>query len=619
MSTSVSRDLNALPTPGTRVTLLRMLDLARDFRGVLLVSIVLAVAAQAFTLAIPALSGDAVDQALGTHDRGRVLMFAFLIAGAGAIRCVLMVIRRFIGGRMAVDIEYDLRQRMYAHMQRLGFAFYDQNQTGQLMSRTTNDLSAVRVFLSYGLLFVSQYVLTIVATSIVLLYVQPLLALPVLATMPVLVWVAVRYSRVSHPILIDAQARLADVTTQAEESVVGVRVVKSFGQEKRQLSRFRSRSEAVFAANIRANKQRAIYLPIMELIPTVTLAIVILLGGWLVIQNRMTIGGFVEFNLLLGIIVPPLRMLGMWVGQLQRAVASGARIVAVLDTEPELVSGEEPLPAGGGAISFRNVSFGYRDGHSVIDDVSIEIEAGSTVALIGPTGCGKTTLTTLIPRFYDVRAGAVAVDGVDVRELRLDQLRREVGVVSEDPFLFSDTVAANISFGRPGATGEQIREAARRAQAAEFIELLPKGYETLIGERGLSLSGGQRQRLAIARALLTNPRILILDDATASVDATTESLIKEALREVMTGRTTLIVAHRMSTIALADRILVLDEGRIAADGDHETLALTSPLYASIRAHAQLSTTFVDLDGDAFIAEVNERAERERDATMTERS
>ena len=331
-TTETTRDLNALPTPGSWVTLKRMLDLARNFRGMLVLSIVLAVAAQAFTLAIPALSGDVVDRALGGHDRSQVITYALLIAGAGAIRGILMVIRRFVGGRMAVDIEYELRDRLYRHLQKLGFAFYDANQTGQLMSRTTNDLSAVRIFLSYGLLFVTQHVLTIVATSVVLLYVQPLLALPVLATMPFLVYIAVRYSRVSHPLLIDAQARLADVTTQAEESVVGVRVVKSFGQEVRQLDRFRTRSEDVFRANIRANRQRAIYLPILELVPSLGLAIVILLGGWLVIHGHMTIGEFVEFNLLLGIVVPPLRMLGMWVGQLQRAVASGARIVAVLDT-----------------------------------------------------------------------------------------------------------------------------------------------------------------------------------------------------------------------------------------------------------------------------------------------
>jgi ABC-type multidrug transport system fused ATPase/permease subunit len=521
---------------------------------------------------------------------------------------------------MAVDIEFSLRERLYGHLQKLGFSFYDANQTGQLMSRTTNDLSAVRVFLSYGLLFVTQHVLTIVATSIVLLWVQPLLALPVLATMPFLVWIAVRYSHVSHPLLVDAQARLADVTTQAEESVVGVRVVKSFGQEPRQLTRFRDRSEDVFRANIRANRQRAIYLPILELIPSLGLAIVILLGGWLVIHGRMTIGEFVEFNLLLGIVVPPLRMLGMWVGQLQRAVASGARIVAVLDTEPELVSGAQPLPAGRGAVDFRGVSFGYGpDRPTIVDDVSFTLEAGSTVALIGPTGCGKTTLASLVPRFYDVTAGAVLVDGVDVRELRLDELRRQVGVVSEDPFLFSDTVRANIAFGRPDASDEEVRVAARRAQAAEFIESLPLGYETVIGERGLTLSGGQRQRLAIARALLTNPRILILDDATASVDATTEARIKEALTEVMEGRTTLIVAHRMSTIALADRILVLDGGRIVADGDHDTLAHESPLYASIRSHATLAEAFVDLDGDEHIAEVHERALRDREAGLVERA
>jgi ATP-binding cassette subfamily B protein len=345
---------------------------------------------------------------------------------------------------------------------------------------------------------------------------------------------------------------------------------------------------------VQANRQRALYVPLISFIPLLAQAAVLLVGGRMVANGMLPIGEFIAFNLYVTMLVTPLRSLGMWIGQAQRATASGERIFEIMD-EPEDVRdrpGAVALPRGEGQIRFEGVGFSYGTGRPVLEDVDLEIAPGRTVALIGHTGSGKTTLTSLVPRFYDVTAGCVLVDGVDVRDAEVGSLRSAIGVISQDPFLFSATVRENIAFGRADATGEQVEEAAHLAQAHEFVEQLPEGYDTVIGERGITLSGGQRQRLAIARALLVDPRILILDDATASVDATTEARIRLGLREAMRGRTTLIIAHRLSTIALADEIVVLDGGRIAARGQHDELLATSPVYRDIYEHGLLEAQFV---------------------------
>ena len=381
------------------------------------------------------------------------------------------------------------------------------------------------------------------------------------------------------------QQKIADVTTIAEENIVGVRVVKAFAQEPPQQGHFSVATERVFARSMDA-AELARYIPFMSALPSLGIAAVVLLGGHKVIDGWLWLGAFFAANGYMLLLAAPLRGVGMLVGQYQRAIAAGDRMFEVLDAERDLVEqpGAAPLRRGPGRIRFESVEFGYETG-PVLHDMNLEVAAGSTVALIGPTGCGKTTLTTLIPRFYDVAGGSVSVDGADVRSLTLDSLRQQVGIVSQDTFLFSTTVAENIAYGAPGATPEQIVQAARQAQAHEFICDLPDGYETRVGERGLTLSGGQRQRIAIARALLMNPRILILDDATASVDASTEARIKLALREVMKGRTTLIIAHRLSTISMADRVVVLDRGRIVGDGVHDELIASSEVYRQIHSTA----------------------------------
>jgi ATP-binding cassette subfamily B protein len=571
-------------------TFVRLLAFLRPYRSSLIVSSILAILSQGAAILVPILTGVVINEITGAQDR-RVLAFEIaLIIALGVVRGALMLGRRFISGKQALAVEYDLRDDMYAHLLRLSFGFYDRSQTGQLMSRATIDLQSVRFFLGYGLIFFAQHVVTVLVVTAVLFFYSWQLALVALAITPAVVLIAYHYSRVSHPVLRDVQQKLADVSTVAEESIVGFHVVKSFAQEDRRSSRFSQASDAVFRQTLQANRQRAFYVPLLTFMPLVAQAAVLLAAGRMVVSGSLTTGAFFTFNLLLAMLVMPMRMLGMWVGQAQRATAAGERIFEVLD-EPEEIADRpdaRPLPAGGpGEVRFEEVDFGYEPGRLVLDGVDFEVGAGRTVALIGRTGSGKTTLASLVPRFYDATAGRVLVDGIDVRDLERRSLRREIGVISQDPFLFSASVRDNIAFGMPDAPHEAVEAAAIAAQADEFIAELPQGYDTVVGERGITLSGGQRQRIAIARALLIDPRVLILDDATASVDATTEAKIRAGLREAMRGRTTIIIAHRLSTIALADEIVVLEGGRIAARGTQAELLEESPVFREIHEHGLL--------------------------------
>jgi ABC-type multidrug transport system fused ATPase/permease subunit len=578
-----------------RRTFVRLLTFLRPYRWSLVVSIVLAVASQAAAVATAFLVGIALEQAVRGGERRELWILAALVLGVGLARALFMMGRRLISGRQALGVEFDMRNGLYSKLLRLSFGFYDRHQTGQLMSRATVDLQSVRFFLGYGLIFFFQHVITIVGVTVVMFVTNPGLALAATAVTPLIVVLAYRYSSVSHPVLRDVQQRMADVATVAEENIVGVHVVKSFAQERRELEKFSERSERVFGRSVDANRQRAIYVPLLAFLPLLAQAAVLLVGGRMVANGDLGFAEFFAFNVLTLMLVMPLRMLGMWIGQAQRATASGERIFEVMD-EPEEI-GDRPgaieLPEGVGRVRFEDVDFAYAPGRSVLEGISLELDPGRTVALIGHTGSGKTTLASLVPRFYDVTAGSLTVDGVDVREIRLASLRRAIGIVSQDPFLFSATVRENIAFGATDATDADVERAAQLAQAHDFIAALPDGYETVIGERGITLSGGQRQRVAIARALVIDPRILILDDATASVDATTEARIRIALSEVMRGRTTIIIAHRLSTIALADELVVLDGGRIAARGTHEELLETSAVYRDIYEHGLLEREFAD--------------------------
>ncbi len=576
-----------------RRTFVRLLGFLRPYKWSLWISVLLAVLSQAGQFGAAALTSSGLSNAVHGHDRHALKLIVIAVIVVGLARAVFMAGRRLISGTQALGVEFDMRSALYSHLVRLSFGFYDRHQTGQLMSRATVDLQTVRFFLGYGLIFFFQNVLTLVGAMVVMFVVNWKLTLVALWIAPLLIGLAYRYSHVAHPLLRDVQQKMADVATVAEENIVGVHVVKSFAQEAAEQAKFERSSEAVFRQSVAANRQRAVYVPLLSFLPLLAQGAVLLVGGRMVIDHTLSYQSFFFFNILVLMLVMPLRMLGMWIGQAQRATASGERIFEVMDEPEEVADKPEAteLPPGPGRLAYRGVGFEYASGRPVLHGIDLELDPGTTVALIGHTGSGKTTLAALVPRFYDVTSGRVVLDGVDVRDVTLRSLRRAIGVVSQDPFLFSATVRENIAFGVVDATGEQIEHAARLAQAAEFIERLPDGYNTVIGERGITLSGGQRQRVAIARALVVDPRVLIFDDATASVDATTEAQIKAGLREVMRGRTTIIIAHRLSTISLADEIVVLDQGSIAARGTHDQLLESSDVYREIYEHGLLEQEF----------------------------
>jgi len=562
-------------------TFWRLLGFLRPYRGAVIVSFVLAAAAMGSGVLIPYLIGRTVDEI----DSGGADLWPLAIAVvvAGVLRLAFSVSRRLLAGKVSLGVEYDLRNRMYQHLHALELSFFDSQQTGQLMSRATVDLQSVRFFLGYGLIFILQAALAILIAAAVMLALDPGLALVALAPTPFVIWVSFRYGRRNRPATQEVQQRIAELTAEAEENIGGVRVVKAFAQEERQLRRFDRATKRVFTQSMVSTRLRAFYSPFIGFLPQLGLAALLFVGGRQVIDGQLSEGEFVAFYGYVLMLTSPMRMLGMALGMAQRAVASGERVFELLDRAPRLnaVPNAPPLPAGGGRVELRNVSFAYDGGERVLSGIDLDVEPGRTVALVGPTGAGKTTLVMLIPRLYDVDEGAVLVDGADVRGVDPASLRREVAVVSDDAFLFSASLRENVAYARPDASDEEVADAARRAGLAEVVAELPESYDTLVGERGLTLSGGQRQRVAIARALLAQPRILILDDATSSVDATTESRIKEALREVMEGRTTFVIAHRLSTLALADEIVVLEDGRIAAHGGHDELLEASELYAEI--------------------------------------
>jgi ABC-type multidrug transport system fused ATPase/permease subunit len=580
-------------SPRYRETFARLLGFLGPYKLSMAVSVVLAVGSQATALGATYLLGSVASE-LHHGNRHRLPWLVGEIVALGLTRALMMIGRRLIAGRQALGVELDMRTAMYAKLLRLSFGFYDRHQTGQLMSRATVDLQGVRFFLGYGLIFFFQNLFTVLGVGIVVFLMSWKLALIVVAIAPLLTAIAYRYSHVSHPLLRDVQQKMADVATVAEENIVGVHVVKSFAQEDAEQHKFEHRSEQVFALSVRANRQRAFYIPMLSFLPLLAQAAFLLIGGRMVASGSLSLADFVRFNFFLAMLITPLRSLGMWIGQAQRATASGERIFQVIDEPEDIVDvpGARPLPPGPGRVVFDRVTFGYDPERPVLQDVSLELEAGKIVALIGHTGAGKTTLASLVPRFYDVQHGRVTIDGADVRHVTLTSLRREIGVIAQDPFLFSATVRENIAFGRAAATDDEVERAARLAQAHDFVAALPQGYDTVIGERGITLSGGQRQRIAIARALVVDPRILILDDATASVDATTEAKIREGLREAMRDRTTLIVAHRLSTIALAEEIVVVEDGRVVLHGTPEE-ARASAVFREIEEHGMLERIFVE--------------------------
>jgi ATP-binding cassette subfamily B protein len=561
----------------------RLLGFLRPYRRGVIWSGLLAAAAITATVAIPYVSGVAID-AIHDHRRGRLLELALLIAAAGLVRLGLSAGRRLVAGRVSLGVEYDLRTLLFRQLQSFELAFFDHEQTGQLMSRVTVDLQAIRFFLGYGLVFIVQSALSIALAAVAMFAIEPGLAAIALIPVPLVVYVTNRYSRLARPALQEVQQRIGELTADTEENISGVRVVKAFAREAHQRARFERSVARVFDQSMLEARLQARYNPLIGFLPQIGLAAVLLIGGRDVIRHQLSIGQFTAFYTYLLMLLSPMRTLGVSLGMAQRASASGVRVFQLLDRQPRLTAppGAAPLPAGNGNVRLEGVTMRYAPGAPpALRDVDLEVPAGRTVALVGATGSGKTTLAALVARLYDPTAGRVLIDGADLREVDVASVREAVAITGDDPFLFSTSVSENIAYARPQATREQIRDAARRAQADEFIERLPDGYDTRVGERGLTVSGGQRQRIAIARAIVADPRILILDDATSSVDATTERSIKLALAEVMAGRTTFIIAHRLSTIALADEIVVLEDGHVAAQGTHDELMVSSVLYREI--------------------------------------
>ncbi len=582
-------------------TFRRLLGFVRPHRRELWGSMVFAWLAMGMTVLIPWLVGQAVN-AVQDGDETQLFWFAGAILGAAVLRLGLTVIRRIIAGKVSLAVEYDLRQEVYAHLMRLELGFFDRNQTGQLMSRATVDLQAIRFFLGYGLIFFSQSLLTVALAGVVMLVINPWLALIALAPAPLIVFTALRYTRQSRPAMQEVQQRVAELTAQAEESVAGIRVVKAFAREDHQFERFQGAVDRLFDQSMTSTRIQAFFTPLIGALPQIGTVLVLLIGGHAVLNGNLDLGQFTAFYTYMLMLAGPLRTVGMALGMGQRAIAAGNRLFEVLDREPRLSSKAEalPLPAGGGAVSLDSVSLSYGpEAPEALQEVDLEVAAGTRIALVGPSGSGKTSLVALLARLYDPTNGSVSIDGADLRDVELASLRHQIAYVADDSFLFSDTIAGNIAYARADASREEIERAARLAQAAEFIEALPDGYETVVGERGLTLSGGQRQRVAIARALLAEPRILILDDATSSLDASTEQRIRSGLAEAMADRTTFVIGHRLSTISLADEVVLMDQGRIRDRGTISELTDRSPLFRELTGGSGEDPLFVSEDEEVL--------------------
>ena len=569
-----------------------ILKLTRQRRAGIALGVAVGLAWTAAKVSTGVLVRNAVDQGIIADDPGALRRWSLTLACVAVASALFTGLRRYIAFREARWVEAHLRDRLFAHLQRLHFAFHDQAQTGQLMSRANTDLQQVQAFVVMIPLTISNAV-TIVSVTVILATIDPLLTLLALGSLPFLNVVATRFSRTLFPSVMGIQRESAELAAVVEESVAGVRVIKGLGAERVQAERLKAEAQDVYDESMAAAMTRARFLPGMELLPNLGLIMVLGYGGHQVLNGTLSLGTLVMFNVYIAMLIWPLRMLGMIVAQAQRAAVSAERVDDVLSTEPEVDDPADPapMPRGGGEVTFEGVRFGYGRPYPVLDGFDLRVAAGESVALVGATGAGKTTVARLIPRFYDVEVGAVRLDGADVRTMALHDLRRAVGIVFEDTFLFSDTIAANIAFADPDAPHEAIERAARLAGAHEFISGLAEGYATLIGERGYSLSGGQRQRIAIARALVTNPRILIFDEATSALDLESEQAIQRNMRHICKGRTVLIIAHRLSTVRHCDRIITIEQGRIVEEGKHEELIGSGGRYALL--HRMQSGEVID--------------------------
>ncbi len=511
---------------------------------------------------------------------GQVALGMLLLA---AIKGVMYFHQESWTEKASQGVAYDIRNELVRKLASLSFSFHDRIEAGQILTRAMRDVEQLRFMTGRAGLRIVEGVILILFTVVVLLLMNTTLAFLIILTLPLLLHRAYHFGRQFRPLSAKIQNQLGDLTTQLEQDLRGARIVKAFSQEEAEIKRFTKLNERWFELSAEYTKVQAINVPMLDLIANIGTVAIIWYGGWLVIQQQMTLGELVAFITYLAMLIRPVRYIGRMVPMLAVAASAGERIFGILDAPVEVTEAPDapPLPRLNGRVEFDGVSFAYQTGHTVLHDIHFTAESGEMIALMGSTGSGKSTLINLIARFYDPTDGRVLIDGYNINQHTIHSLRSQLGFVMQDTILFATTVRDNITFGRPDATEAEIIQAAKDAQAHDFIMEMPDGYDTYVGERGVTLSGGQKQRLAIARTLIIDPRILILDDATASVDTGTEKLIQKALDRLMEGRTTFVIAHRLSTVQRADRILLLDHGKIAAQGTHATLIHTSPLYRQV--------------------------------------
>jgi len=572
----------------TKTWLKRALPIMKSHRGIFITALVLSFVGLVLQVQIPDLLNKAINNSI-QHHTVPLSYYVTWVVGLGLLGAVTGYISRLFLFKTAYNIEFDLRNIIYEHLTKMSFGFYDRVQSGQLISRANSDIRSVQMYMTFAPMILVQCGIAVVAFGYMLSIDVPL-AFIAMATMPFVYLVGAKMRKSMFPVSWLIQARLADVATIVDENVNGVRVVKSFAAEPEQLRSLAKAADKVQWGYIKDADLRARFAPAIQNLPQVGLALVLLFGGYMVIHGRLQLGAILAFNAYLLMLQAPFMMLGMIIMMGQRAAASADRIYEILDERSTIVDrpGAVDLVECVGDVRYEGVDFTYGDGSGpkVLDHFDLHLSPGETVAMVGRTGTGKSTVARLLTRFYDATGGRVLVDDHDIRDVTVTSLRSHIGVVLDEPFLFSVSIRDNIAYGRPDAPIDEITAAAKAAGAHGFITALEQGYDTVVGERGYTLSGGQRQRIAIARTLLVNPPILILDDATSAIDVQVELQIHEALRELMRGRTTLIIAHRLSTISLADRVVLLDEGRIVADGTHSELLASTPLYAEVLAQAE---------------------------------
>ena len=581
--TRSSSDPLALPEDGDWRILLRCFRYLRPYWRLTVGSYVAMLAVNALTLMIPQFIRWIVDAGIDQHNMSLLNWSVAGLLGLTAVKGIVTYLQGRWSEVMSQGVAYDLRNAIHAKLAALSFAYHDRTETGQLLSRAVQDVDRVRFLTGRAVLRLIDSGVLLIGTTIVLISMNPILAILSLATMPFLINRAYEFGRRNRPLSVAIQQQVGVLTTQVEQALRGARVVKAFAQEDHQSELFDVQNDKWFDLSAAAARLRSINTPLLDFIANLGTVAVIWYGGSQVINGQLTLGELIAFTTYLAQLAPPVRRIGMIIPAISMAMASGERIFDILDTPSDVQDAPDaiPLPPVTGHVVFDHVSFGYLRRHRVLDDVTIEAQPGEIIALLGATGSGKSSIINLIPRFYDPTEGRVSIDGYDLRKVQLQSLRDQIGIVLQETTLFAATIGENIAFGRPNASHEDVVEAAKAAQAHDFITAMPNGYETSVGERGITLSGGQKQRVAIARALLKDPRILILDDATASVDTETERQIQAALARLMQGRTSFVIAQRLSTVRMANLIVVLEKGHIAAQGNHHELLQRSALYAEI--------------------------------------